>query len=231
MSKKVIFIFLLIIIFCLVFVYENTISQQKNLKGEYRLLLLTADPSEKRPGMGAVDMAFIILVKNGTIKQVLPIYPGSMSHPTAKPPEYLEKYQGVKKLYLHDVLWDRNPEIGSKLAQEIISYYTGIKTDIVVIVKPTAVDALISSVGPIYVPGEGYVNGNSITLLRNEQKNGMKRGNAVESLMYSLANASKDKEKYLKLLKVAIVELSQGNIVVIPKEFFIKFIIENGLNV
>jgi len=82
------------------------------------------------------------------------------------------------------------------LAQEIFEYNTGVKTDLVVIITPEAVDAMLDAIRPAYVPGQGYISGNSIELLREEQKNGSSRGNAVESLMRSIAHTTNDRSKY-----------------------------------
>ena len=231
-KKKIAIIILLIFIAGLLFVayeYETTTAEENVMEGDHNVLLLCADPSEKRPGIGAVDMAFIINTHNGNIKNVTPIYPGHMAHPTASPPQYLKDTQGVNKLYLHDSLWSADVENGTKLAQEIVQYNTGLKTDIVVVVTPDAIDAMIQAVGPIYINGTQF-NGSSIEFVRNEQYNQhMSRGNAVESVMKSVMNATKDQNKRSALLNAAAVEYAKGNIVVVPKDAFIKIAIANGL--
>ena len=93
---------------------------------------------------------------------------------------------------------------------------TGIKTDAVVMVTPTAIDAFIAAVGPIDVPGQGTITGNSIEFLRAEQNTGgMNRSSAVQSIMKPILNATKDPSKYATLAQVAIDQYSKGNIVVI----------------
>ena len=77
-------------------------------------------------------------------------------------------------------------EAGSKVAQEIVKYHTGMETDLVVIVTPEAIDAMIQAIGPVYVEGKGYVTGNSIEFLREEQdQDGMSRGSAVVTYGWS----------------------------------------------
>lgn len=198
------------------------------LQGDHDVLILCADPSEKRPGIGAVDMAFVVHTTDGNIKNVTPIYPGHMAHPTASPPQYLKDTQGVNKLYLHDSLWSVDVENGTKLAQEIVQYNTGYKTDIVVVVTPDAIDALIKSIGPIYADGRD-VTGSSISFVRNEQYNeGMSRGKAVESIMNPMMKAIKDKNKFSALLQAATTQYAKGNIVVVPKDAFVKIAIAYG---
>jgi len=231
MSKKSIIIVILILIFLGLFIaylfstekISVTSSQDQNV------LVLMVDPTEKRPGMGAVDMAFIVKLKNGSVSSLKPIYPGEMTHPTASPPPDLEK-TGLKKLYLHDALWDIDTNKGAKLAQEIVKYNTGIKTDAVVIIKPETVDAILTSIGPVYIEGEGTVSGNSLIFLRNMEKNGVDRGKTVESLAYAIKNASKDDSKRSAIFNTINVEYARGNIVVIPNDFFLQFIASEGLN-
>ena len=230
-KKKTAIIILLIFIAGIMLVayeYKTTSADVNVLQGDHDILILCADPSEKRPGIGAVDMAFVVHTTDGNIKKVTPIYPGHMAHPTASPPQYLKDTQGVNKLYLHDSLWSADVENGTKLAQEIVQYNTGYKTDIVVVVTPDAIDALIKSIGPIYANGTD-VTGSSISFVRNEQYNeGMSRGKAVESVMNPMMKAIKDKNKFSALLQVATTQYAKGNIVVVPKDAFVKIAIAYG---
>lgn len=207
----------------------TTSSEENIMKGDHNVLMLCVDPSEKRPGMGAIDMGFIVHTHDGKVVNTTPIYPGGMTHPTASPPQYLKESQGVNVLYLHDALWDEDVEKGAKLAQEIVEYNTGQKTDAVVIFTPEAVDALIQSIAPIYINGQEYANGSSIEFLRNEQYGGMSRGNAVEGMMKAIMDKSSDPANYSKILQTGATEYTKGNIVVIPKDLFIKLLISNGL--
>jgi anionic cell wall polymer biosynthesis LytR-Cps2A-Psr (LCP) family protein len=231
MSKiKVLLLIILILIGIaaafVIYQYEQPASNNV-MRGEHTILLLTVDPSEKRPGLGGVDMAFAINIVDGDIKNLTPIYPGGMMHPTAMEPAGA----GTGKLMLHDTLWDADPAVGAKLAQETVQANTGIKTDAVIMITPTAIDALIASVGPINAPGQGTVTGNSIQFLRAEQNNGgMSRGGAVESIMKPILNATKDPSKYATLSQIAVDQYLKGNIVVIPKSLFTQFAISKGIN-
>ncbi len=229
-KKKIAIIILLIFIAGIVVVayeYETTSADVNVLQGDHNILILCADPSEKRPGIGAVDMAFVIGTHNGSVKNITPIYPHLLASPTVDPPAEL-KAQGDTKLYLHDSLWWADTEYDAKVAQEIVQYNKGYKTDVVVIVTPEAVDALIKSIGPIYVNGTD-VTGSSIDFVRNEQySGGMSRGKAVESVMKPMINAIKDKNKFSALLQAATTQYAKGNIVVVPKDAFVKIAIAYG---
>ena len=231
MSKKKILIIIILILIAAIaafVIYQYEQPESKNvMRGTHNILLLCADPSEKRPGVGGVDMAFAVQVVDGNVKNITSIYPGGMMHPTAMEPA--EASTG--RLMLHDTLWDANPAVGAKLAQETVQYNTGIKTDAVVIVTPTAIDAFIAAIGPINVPGQGNVTGNSIEFLRAEQNSGgMNRSSAVQSIMKPILSATKDPTKYAALAQVAVDQYSKGNIVVVPKDLFSQFIISKGIN-
>ena len=231
MDKKnaIIIILAIAIIGLSVSAYLLYVSSAEDVtEGEKKVLLLAVDPGENRPGLGAVDMAFVITLNNGTITQVAPVYPHNMAHPTAVPPASL-KAQGVSRWLLHDALWEEDNEKGARLAQEIVEANTGQKTDIVVMMTPTAVDAMIQAIGPVYVPGQGYVSGNSLQVLRDEQSAGASRGPAIESLMRAMSNATQDRSKYLAMTQAAITQYNQGNIVVVPQGAFLQFLISAGI--
>jgi hypothetical protein len=232
MDKKsiIIIILFLAIVGLSVSAYQLYVSTSENVTlGEHNVLLLCTDPSEGRPGMGAVDMAFIIKLKDGNITKITPVYPGGMMHPTAPVPDYLKSI-GESKLRLHDSLWDNDTEKDVKLAQEIVQINTGQKSDVVLVVTVDAVDAALRSIGPIYVEGLGDVSGNSLQLLRDEQKGGISRGDAVQSMMTAILNTTQnDKSKYLTLINVGVNQYNQGNIYVYPKGAFAQFLISEGI--
>ena len=209
-------------------IYQYEQPESTNvMRGTHNILLLCADPSEPRPGTGGVDMAFAVQVVDGNVKNVTSIYPGGMMHPTAMEPAGA----GTGRLMLHDTLWDANPAVGAKLAQETVESNTGIKTDAVVIVTPTAIDAFIAAIGPIDVPGQGNITGNSIEFLRAEQNSGgMNRSSAVQSIMKPIISATKDPKKYGVLAQVAVDQYSKGNIKVVPQDLFTQFAISKGIN-
>lgn len=213
-----------------IYQYEQP-SSSNVMKGEHNILLLTADPSEKRPGIGAVDMAFVIHVSDGSVTNMTPVYPGGMRSATAMEPA--EANNGGGHLLLHDSLWYADTASDVKNAQEIVQTNTGLKTDAVVIVTPDAVNAILNSVGPINIPG---YNGNgtnaAVEFIRNmtEEKNStMSRGNATEMLMKPVMDAVKDPSKSPALFSTVIDQYSKGNIVVIPSSLMTQFAISKGL--
>ena len=231
MSKKLIAIILLVVILIsgfLITTYLYTQGKEK-FEGNYNVLLLCADPSEPRPGVGAVDMAFVVNVNHGKVVNMTPVYPGGLAHPTKSPNSELRNY--ADKLYLHDSLWSSDIEAGSKIAQEIVEYHTGLETNLVVIVIPESIDAMIQAIGPVYVEGQGYVSGNSIEFLRGEQDNGgMSRGSAVQSLMTGLKKKAQDPKNRNVLMETASAQYAQGKLYVIPSTVFQEFVIYEGIN-
>ncbi len=231
MLKKILIIFLLLLVAGTGFLAYQYLVADSDINIENQtVLLLCADPEEQRPGLGGVDMAFALEIKDMKIKEVTPIYPGGMYHPTEPAPPEVQA-QGLSVLVLHDSLWDADPKVGTKLAQEIVEYHTGIKTDTVVAVTPEVVDDMIQEVGPIYVPGRGYITGNSIEILREQQhKEGMSRGDAVESLMNPIFEASKDKQNFLALSRIGINHYVKGNVLVVPRSMATKLALSAGLD-
>ncbi len=203
---------------------------KEKFEGNYNVLLLCVDPSEQRPGVGAVDMAFVVNVNQGKVINMTPVYPGGLAHPTLSSTADMKSY-GVDKYYLHDSLWSSNVETGSKIAQETVEYHTGLKTDLVVIVTPEAIDAIIQAIGPINVEGQGYITGNSINFLREEQnQNGVSRGSAVQSLMEGLKNKAQLQSNRKVLIETASAQYTQGNLYVIPSSVFQEFVVYEGIN-
>jgi len=236
-KKGIIVIFLLILLISVgAFGFKSDGDNQSFfLGGEHKILVLSADPSEPRPGMGAVDMAFVFTLKDGQLNNITSIYPHKMAHPTESAPLEVQK-QGVEKMLLHDSLWYEDNERGAKLAQEIVEYNTGIKTDMVVIFNLESIDAIVRSIGPLRVEGVGYVNGSTLDFLRNLQDEyGYTRGGAVKSLMSSISNSTRnDKTKYLTLINTVSDQYHKGNIFVYPPSAFPELISQaksKGFNV
>lgn len=66
----------------MVYVYIPGKDTETNLMlGTHHVLVLAADPSEPRPGMGAIDMAFVVTVVDGDIKNMTAVYPGEWPTP------------------------------------------------------------------------------------------------------------------------------------------------------
>ena len=234
LRKKIILLIVILVLVGVVaayaiYQYEQPASTNV-MKGDHTILLMTADPSEKRPGIGAVDMAFAIYVHDGNVVNLTPIYPGGMLSATAMEPAAANAGNG--HLRLHDSLWYADTAADVKNSQEIVQTNTGIKTDAVVIVTPTAVDAILNSIAPLNIPG--YPNGSnaSIDYIRSVSEGNnstMSRGNASEMLMKPVLTAMKDPSKSPALFKAAIQQYLQGNIVVIPSNLMTQFAISKGL--
>ena len=204
--------------------------EYKKAEGDYQILLLIVDANEPRPGIGAVDMAFVIPMVNYDAIIMTPIYPSGMYHPNATAPAEVQEQGGGKRLPLHDTLWSNDTEAGAKLAQETVEYNTGIKTDAVVIMTPAAIDAMIDAVGPIYVEGMGYVNSSSVNYMFNEQNLVNTRGDCLYSVMRALMATYHNPLKRPALLLAVANQYILGNIVAIPKELFIHLAIASGIN-
>jgi Protein of unknown function (DUF4012) len=233
MSKKLIFLLIILVLIGVVGAYAIYQYQQPAstnvMKGDHNILFLLADTDEKRPGIGAVDMAYAVHVVNGSVKNLTPIYPGGMTSSTLMEPAAA----GTGKLKLNDALWNNDTTQDAADAQSIVQENTGIKTDAVVIVTPQAVDAMINSVGPIDVPGYGVVTNNSIDVIRNltEEKNStLSRGNATDLLMKPILAAAKDPTKEPALFQAIVQQYLQGNIIVVPKDLMTQFAVSKGLN-
>ncbi len=233
MSKKIIFLLIILVLIGVVGAYAIYKYQQPAstniMKGDHNILLLLADTDEKRPGIGAVDMAYSVQVVNGSIENLTPIYPGGMTSSTLMEPAGA----GTGKLKLNDVLWNNDTTQDAADAQSIVQENTGIKTDGVVIVTPQAVDAMISSVGSIDVPGYGVVTNNSIDVIRKmtEEKNStLSRGNATDLLMKPVLSAANDPTKAPALFQAIAQQYLQGNIIVVPQDLMTQFAVSKGLD-
>lgn len=231
MQKK---IALVAAIFLLIFgfiAYEYILADENNLStGNINVLVLCVDPSEQRGGMGGIDTVIVLSFKNWKINGIKPVFPANMYHPTAIPPLSLQQHHARCKVpshyYLHDCLWEPDNAQGAKLAKETFEYNTGIKTNFVIMINPQAVDAIINALGPLKVQGQGYVNGSSIDLIRDEQyTQDISRVNAVKSLANSIHIAIHNTSKYPEVLLAILTQYIKGNIVVVPWDSSIQFAI------
>lgn len=220
--------------------YNYYVGVKSGTWENHKLLVILIDDTEGQAGggPGAVDMAYVLNVVNGSINNTIPIYPGSMqaSNNISAPPDVPKE----KHLKLVDSFYWSNMTQDSQYAQEIVHQSTGIKTDGVVILKPAAVDAIISVVGPIYVNGT-LVNGtdingtlegdDAINFVRSLQyHDNMSRGEAVNTLAYTIKNASTNKAKMPVLMSTITEQYSQGNLIVVPSNLFNQMITEEGIN-
>lgn len=241
MNRKILLLLILVIIIggTAGYLLYNYYTGVKSGNWEnHKLLVVLIDDTEGQAGggPGAVDMAYVLDFVNGSLTNTTPIYPGSMeaSNNISAPPDVPEE----KNLRLVDSFYWSNLTQDSQYAQEIVQQSTGIKTDGVVILKPAAVDAIISAIGPLYVNGQ-LVNGtdingtleddDSINFVRSLQyHDNMSRGTAVDTLANAIKNASTNK---VPALMTAITsQYSQGNIVVVPSNLFNQMVTEESLN-
>ena len=200
-------------------------------QGDKKILVLAVDPTEPRPGLGAVDMAFIIELKNGSITKYTPIYPHGMRHPTEAEPSEAQAQGAGSKLLLHDSLWDQDIPKGMQFANEIVEANTGIKSDAVVAITTDGLDAVINSAGQIKVDGE-EMNISAIDLVReNDQLYGgnMSRGDAVMNLASALSTAANDPGKRNAMVQAALDQYSKGRIIMIPEGSFVGLMASKGL--
>lgn len=197
-------------------------------KGNATILVLAVDSSEQRPGMGGVDMVFIVNLTDGDVTSMEPVYPGNMYDPDKAPPAGVN----TKRLMLHDSLWEADGQAGMQEAKKIVELHTGQKTDGVVAVSIQSVDKMIKSVGPLEAGGMTFTgeDGQTIELLRESQNQGASRGVAVENLAKALIEASKDKQKLITMAKIAMEEKGAGNIQSYPEGLFNNLIATKGLS-
>lgn len=229
--KKLIMAILFVCIIGLLAMIGGTFLSGPNLTlGDKDILVLASDKHEQ-PG-GGLDMAFMVHLENGYIKNYTPIYPGGMTHPTEPA---LGNLKGP--MFLHDCLWD-GPEKGMQYAKEIVEANTGMHADAVVIVYDDGLEAIIDSIRPLKV--DGVENNLSATDIIRENDNyagykgnenvkgTMSRGDAVMVLVKALSEASKDPVKKSTMIKTALSEYSKGNIVMSPKGSFVWLMSAKG---
>ena len=138
-TKKLIIAILVIVLIGLIAVIFGALFSGPDLSSETKNILVLASDKEEQSN-GGVDMAFMIRLENGSLKNYTPVYPGGMTHPTQPAPGGLGG-----NMFLHDCLWDGVGQ-GMEYAKEIVEANTGMKSDAVVVVYDVAVDDIINSV-------------------------------------------------------------------------------------
>ncbi|MBQ2654475.1 MAG: DUF4012 domain-containing protein [Methanobrevibacter sp.] len=198
-------------------------------EGNKNILVCAIDESEPRPGMGACDMAFIVTLDNGTLKNYTAIYPGGLTHPTAAEPAEAQSQGAGSKLLLHDAFWSADNAEAMKLAKEIVEYNTNMKIDSVVAVNTEALDAVLNAAGPIDINGTP-TNVSGIDIIREEDwGNGVSRGDAVLNIVKSAARAAKDPEVKSAMINAAIDQYSKGNIIMDQQGAFVGLLASKGI--
>ncbi len=229
-KRIILLVVLALIVVFGVYIFSTYHQASESFSGEHNVLVLCSDPSEQRPGIGSVDMAFVVELNDGNIGEVTPVYPGGMAHPTLQPTADM-RAEGLDRVYLHDSLWSDDLENGTEIAQEIVEYNTNITTDIVVVVTPDAIDAMIDAVGPVYSNGELVDNASSIDFLREDQdNNGATRGDAIEGLADGIRDAAVENDNQGALIETMISQYARGNIKAVPSDKVAQFISYEGLN-
>ena len=230
-KKKLIIAILLVILVGLLASIYGALNSGPDLSQEDKdILLLTADKYEQ--SNGGVDMAYMVRLENGSLKNYTPVYPGEMYHPSQPAPGGLSGH-----MMLHDCLWN-GVDQGMQYAAEIVEYHTGMHADAVVLVYDEGVDNVIDSVRPLVVDGK-ETNLSATDIIReNDAYNGyagnenvpgtMSRADAVMVLVKALANAAKDPEKKSTMVQAAIKEYSNGNIVMKPDGAFTRLLATKG---
>ena len=230
-TKKLIIAILVIVLIGLLAVIFGALFSGPDLTAESKnILVLASDKNEQ--SNGGVDMAFMIRLENGSLKNYTPVYPGGMTHPTQPAPGGLGG-----KMFMHDCLWD-GVDQGMEYAKEIVEANTGMKADAVVVVYDEAVDNIINSVRPLKVDGE-VTNLTATEIIRqndayqgypgNENVEGnMSRGDAVMVLVKALANAAKDPNKKNTMIQTALKEYSEGDIIMKPEGSFTRLLATKG---
>ncbi|AMD18117.1 hypothetical protein TL18_08885 [Methanobrevibacter sp. YE315] len=230
-SKKLIIAILIVIIIGLLAVIFGTLFGGPDLTKENKDILVLASDKYEQPN-GGVDMAYLVHLENGTLKNYTPIYPGEMSHPTKSAPGGLSG-----RMMFHDCLWD-GVDGGMQNAEEILEANTHLHADAVVLVYDEGLDHIIDSIRPLKV--DGVVKNLSATdiIRENDAYNGypgnehvqgnMSRADAVMVLVKALSNASKDPIKKSTMVEAALKEYSNGNIIMKPEGSFTRLLATKG---
>ncbi|MBQ9160794.1 MAG: DUF4012 domain-containing protein [Methanobrevibacter sp.] len=229
--KKLIIAILLVILIGLLSIIAGALFSGPDLTQESKDILVLASDKYEQPN-GSVDMAFMVHLENGSLKNYTPVYPGGMTHPTQPAPGGIGG-----NMYLHDCLWD-GVENGVKYAQEIVEYNTGLHSDAVVIIYDEGLDNIIDTIRPLEVNGE-VTNLSAADIVRsNDAYNGyagsenvqgtMSRGDAVMVLTKALATAAQNPNKKATMIQAALDEYSKGNIIMIPEGSFTKLLATKG---
>lgn len=231
-QQKLIIAILIVVLAGLFLMIANTLFMGPSLDlGTKNILVLASDKNEQ--SNGGVDMAYMVHLENGSLKNYTPVYPGGMSHPSQSAPGGLSG-----RMMLHDCLWD-GPEQGMQYAKEIVAANTGVEADAVVVVYDVGLDAIIDSIRPFKVDGE-ETNLSATDIIREndayqgypgshaEVSGNMSRADAVMVLVKALRDAYKDPNKKATMIKVALDQYSQGNILMTPQGSFTKLLATKG---
>lgn len=231
-TKKLIVAIIIIVLIALIAIIASAlfISHNSELNdGNKNILVCAIDESEDRPGMGACDMAFIVTLDNGTLKDYTAVYPGGLTHPTASEPAEAQAQGAGPKLLLHDAFWDEDNKLDMRLAKEIVEANTKIKVDSVVAINTKALDAVLNAAGPIEVNGN-VTTVSSIDIIREEDwGQGVSRGEAVLNVVKAAAKAAKNPDVKSAMINAALDQYSKGNIIMDQEGKFVGLLASKGI--
>ncbi len=229
--KKLIIAILLVILIGLLTIIAGALIGGPDLTNESKDILVLASDKTEQPN-GAVDMAFMVHLENGSVSNYTPVYPGGKAHPTQAAPGGLSG-----KMLMHDCLWNGAKQ-GMQYAKEIVAYNTGMQADAVVIVYTDGIDAIINSVSPLIVDGQPTNLSAEDIIRENDAYNGyagsenvqgnMSRGDAVMVLVKALAQAAQDPAKKSTMVQTALDQYSKGNILMTPEGSFTRLLATKG---
>lgn len=231
-KKKIIiaiFIVLMIGIITIIFGAFFTNTGGNLSSGNGNILVCAIDESESRAGMGAVDMAFIVTIQDGKVKDYKAVYPGGMTHPNASEPAEAQAQGAGPKLLLHDSFWYSDNEKCMQLAKEIVEYQLQIPIDGVVAINSKGLDKILDAASPLKINGT-TVNASGIDIIREEQSSGGEsRGDAVLDIVRAAAESATNPDKKSAMVNVALSEYSKGNIIMTPQGSFVGLLATEGI--
>lgn len=229
--KKLIIAILLVILLGLLTVIAGALFIGPDLVQEDKNVLVLASDKSEQPN-GAVDMAFMVHLENGSVGNYTPVYPGGKAHPSQAAPGGLSG-----RMLLHDCLWN-GVKPGMQYASEIVEANTGMHADAVVVVYTDGIDAIIDSVSPLKVDGQDTNLSAEDIIRENDAYNGypgsdkvsgnMSRGDAVMVLVKALAQAAQNPDKKSTMIQTALDQYSKGNIVMTPEGSFTRLLATKG---
>lgn len=231
-TKKLLIAIIIIVLIGLIAIIAGALfigSNTELTEGGRNILVCAIDESERRPGMGACDMAFIVHLENGTLKNYTAIYPGGMTHPSAAEPAEAQSQGAGSRLLLHDAFWSSDNAEAMRLAKEIVEFNTNRQIDSVVAVNTEALDAVLAAAGPLTVNGK-TLQVSGLDFIREEDwGNGVSRGDAVLEIVKAAANAAKDPEIKSAMVNAAIDQYSKGNIIMDQQGAFVGLLASKGI--
>lgn len=232
-TKKLIIAILIVVLIGLIVIIAGALfvqdSNSELSNGTKNILVCAIDESEDRPGMGACDMAFIVRLEDGTLKDYTPFYPGGMTHPNATEPVEYQQQGAGSALLMHDSFYDSDNAIGMRLAKEIVEYRTNESIDSVVAINSEALDAILSAAGSLDINGQ-QTNASGIDIIREEDwGQGVSRGDAVMDIVKAAAAKAKDPTVKAAMVNAALDQYSKGNIIMDEEGAFVGLLASKGI--